>query len=90
MIEHVKKLTEEARKLSPEERIEFLRVLSAMVDEDGYDSGAAALAECQHPQDDIGGESRGHLVGKSPPAIPLAHRRPTMTLSSIEARSRQY
>ena len=89
MIEHVKKLTEEARKLSSEERIEFLRVLSAMVEEDGYDSGAAALAECQHPQDDIG-ESRGYLVGKSPPAIPLAHRRPTMTLSSIEARSRQY
>ena len=51
MIEHVKKLTEEAR-------IEFLCVLSAMVEEDGYDSGAAALAECQHPQDDIG-ESQG-------------------------------
>jgi hypothetical protein len=33
MIEHVKKLTEEAWKLSPEERIEFLCVLSAMVEE---------------------------------------------------------
>jgi hypothetical protein len=88
MIERAEKLAEDAQKLSPEERIEFLRVLLAMVEEDGYDSGAAALAECQHPQDDIGGESLGYLVGKSPPAIPLAHRRPTMTLSSIEARSR--
>jgi len=52
MIEHVKKLTEEARKLSPKERMEFLRALSAMVEEDGYDSDAAAVAECQHPQDD--------------------------------------
>ena len=48
MIEHVKKLTEEAWKLSPEERIEFLCVLTAMVEEDGYDSDAAAVAECQH------------------------------------------
>ena len=44
MIEHVKRLTEEAWKFSPEERIEFLRVLSAMVEEDGYDSDAAAVA----------------------------------------------
>jgi hypothetical protein len=88
MIERVKKLIEEARKLSPGERIGLLRVLSAMVEEDGYDSDMAAVAECQHPWDDIGGESLGYLVGKSPPAIPLAHRRPTMTLSSIEARSR--
>jgi hypothetical protein len=63
MIEHVKKLTEEAWKLSPEERIEFLRVLSAMVEEDGYDSDAAAVAECQDPRDDIGA-SLGYLVGK--------------------------
>jgi hypothetical protein len=63
MIERVKRLTEEAWKLSPEERIEFLRVLSAMVEEDGYDSDAAAVAECQHPRDDIGGESLG-LVWK--------------------------
>ena len=38
----MKKLTEKAWKLSPEERIEFLRVLSAMVGEDGYDSDAVA------------------------------------------------
>ena len=38
----MKKLTEKAWKLSPEERIEFLRVLSAMVEEDGYDSDAVA------------------------------------------------
>jgi len=60
MIERVKQLTDEARKLLPEERIEFLRVLSAMVEEDGYDSDAAAVAECQHPGDDIG-ESLGRL-----------------------------
>jgi hypothetical protein len=48
MIEHMKKLTEEAWKLSPEEQIEFLCVLTAMVEEDGYDGDAAAVAECQH------------------------------------------
>ncbi len=52
MTEHVKKLTQEA--------CEFLRVLSAIVEEDGYDSDAAAVAECQHPRDDIG-ESLGCL-----------------------------
>ena len=55
MIEHVKKLTEEAWKLLPEERIEFLRVLSAMVGEDGYDSDAVA--------DEIGAESLGAWLG---------------------------
>jgi hypothetical protein len=40
-------------------------VLPALVEEDGYDSDAAAVAECQHPRDDIGGESLwGYLVGK--------------------------
>jgi hypothetical protein len=49
---------------SPEERIEPLRVLSAMVEEDSYDSDVAAVAECYHPREDIGGESLGYLVGK--------------------------
>jgi hypothetical protein len=57
MIERVKKLTEEAR-------IELLRVLSAMVEEDSYDSDVAAVAECHHPREDIGGESLGYPVGK--------------------------
>ncbi len=64
MNERVKTLTEQARKLSPEERIELLRALSAMVEEDGYDSDAAAVAECQHHWDDIGAESLGYLFGK--------------------------
>ena len=64
MNERVKKLAEEARKLSPEERIELLHALSAMVAEDGYDSDAAAVAECQHHWDDIGAESLGYLFGK--------------------------
>jgi hypothetical protein len=63
MIEHVKKLTEEARKLSPEERIEFPFVLTAMVEEDGYDSDAAAVAECQH-LGTISAKAWGAWVGK--------------------------
>ena len=90
MNERVKRLTEEARKLSPEERLWVAARSSAMVEEDGYDSDALAVAECQHHWDDIGAESLGYLSGKGEPrAIPLAHRRPTMTLSSIEARRRQ-
>jgi len=64
MNERVKRLTEEAQKLSPEERMELLGALSAMVREDGYDSDAAAVAECQHRWDDIGAESLGYLFGK--------------------------
>ncbi len=64
MNERVKRLAEEAQKLSPEERIELLRALSAMVEEDGYDSDAAAVAECHHHWDDIGAESLGYLFGK--------------------------
>ncbi len=64
MNECVKRLAEEAQKLSPEERIELLGALSAMVREDGYDSDAAAVAECQHHWDDIGAESLGYLFGK--------------------------
>jgi hypothetical protein len=64
MNERVKRLTEEAQKLSPEERMELLGALSAMVREDGYDSDAAAVAECQHHWDDIGAESLGYLFGK--------------------------
>ena len=63
MIERAKKLTEEARKLSPEERIELLRALSAMVEEDGYDSDAAAVAECQH-LGTISAKAWGAWVGK--------------------------
>jgi len=63
MIEHVKKLTEEAWKLSPEERIEFLRVLTAMVEEDRYDSDAAAVVECQH-LGTISAKAWGAWVGK--------------------------
>ncbi len=63
MNERVKRLTEEARKLLPEERIELLRALSTMVQEDGYDSDAAAVAECQHHWEDIGAESLGYLSG---------------------------
>ena len=64
MADRVKKLIEEARKLSPEERITLLRALSALIEEDGYDSDAAAVAECQHHWDDIGAESLGYLAGK--------------------------
>ncbi len=64
MDERVKKLIEEAQKLTPAERIELLRALSAMVEDDGYDSDAAAVAECQHHWDDIGAESLGYLFGK--------------------------
>ncbi len=64
MNERVKSLAEEVRKLSPGERIELLRALTAMVEEDGYDSDAAAVAECQHHWDDIGAESLGYLFGK--------------------------
>ena len=64
MNERMKRLAEEARKLSPEERIELLHALSAMVEEDGYDSDAAAVAECQHHWDDIGAESLGYLFEK--------------------------
>ncbi len=64
MGERVKRLTEEARQLSAEERIELLRALAVMVEEDGYDSDAAAVAECQHHWDDIGAESLGYLFGK--------------------------
>ena len=64
MSEQVKRLTEEARKLSPQERVDLLRALSDMVDEDGYDSDAAALSECQHNWDDIGAESFGYLFRK--------------------------
>ncbi len=64
MSERVKRLIEEVRQLSAEERIELLRTLAAMVDEDGYDSDAAAVAECQHHWDDIGAESLGYLFGK--------------------------
>ena len=63
MIEHVKKLTEEAWKLSPEKRIEFFRVLTAMVEEDGHDSDAAAVAECQH-LGTISAKAWGVWVGK--------------------------
>ena len=45
----MKKLTEKAWKLSPEERIEFLRVLSAMVGEDGYDGDAVATIWAAKP-----------------------------------------
>jgi hypothetical protein len=64
MSERVKRLIEEARKLSPEERIELLRALSAMADEDGYGGDGAAVAECQHHWNDIGAESLGYLFGK--------------------------
>jgi len=64
MNERVKRLAEGAQKLSPEERMELLGALSAMVREDGYDSDAAAVAECQHHWDDIGAESLGYLFGK--------------------------
>jgi hypothetical protein len=64
MNERVKRPTEEAQKLSPEERMELLGALSAMVREDSYDSDAAAVAECQHHWDDIGAESLGYLFGK--------------------------
>ena len=64
MNERVKRLTEEVRKLSPEERLSLLRALTAMVEEDGYDSDALAVAECQHHWDDIGAESLGYLSGK--------------------------
>jgi hypothetical protein len=63
MIERVKKLIEEAWKLSPGERIGLLRVLSAMVEEDGYDSDAAAVAECQH-LGTISAKAWGVSVGK--------------------------
>ena len=36
----------------------------AMVEEDGYDSDALAVAERQHHWDDIGAESLGYLSGK--------------------------
>ena len=48
MIEHVKKLTEEAL---------------ATVEEDGYDSDAAAVAECQH-LGTISAKAWGAWVGK--------------------------
>ena len=63
MNERVKRLTEEARKLAPEERLALLRALMAMV-EDGYDSDALAVAECQHHWHDIGAESLGYLRGR--------------------------
>jgi hypothetical protein len=82
MIEHVKKLTEEAWRFSPEERIEFFRVLSAMVREDGYDSNAVATKSAANAWGAWLGSDRQLCrwrIGVRP-----------MTLSSIEARSRQY
>jgi hypothetical protein len=64
MNERVKRVTEEARKLAPEDRLALLRALMAMVEEDGYDSDTLAVAECQHHWDDIGAESLGYLCGK--------------------------
>jgi len=64
MNERLKRLTEEVRKLSPEERLALLRALMAMGEEDGYDSAALAVAECQHHWDDNGAESLGYLSGK--------------------------
>ena len=65
MNDRVKKLAEEARRLSPQERAELLDALTAMVREDEYDSDAAAVAECQHRWDEIGADSLGYLFGKT-------------------------
>jgi acyl-CoA reductase-like NAD-dependent aldehyde dehydrogenase len=61
MSERVKRLADEARRLTPKERAELFHELSEMVRKDEEDIEASALAECQHHWDDIGAESLGYL-----------------------------
>jgi acyl-CoA reductase-like NAD-dependent aldehyde dehydrogenase len=61
MSERVKRLADEARRLTPKERAELLDALSALVRKDEEDIEAAAIAECHHHWDDIGAESLGYL-----------------------------
>jgi hypothetical protein len=61
MSERVKRLADEARRLTPKERAELFEALSAMVRKDEEDIEASAIAECHHHWDDIGAESLGYL-----------------------------
>jgi hypothetical protein len=61
MSECVKRLADEARRLTPKERAELFDALSAMVRQDEEDIEASAIAECQHHWNDIGAESLGYL-----------------------------
>lgn len=47
MNERVKKLTEEARQLTPEEQAELLDALTAMLHEDDHEIDPALLEECE-------------------------------------------
>ncbi len=61
MSERVKRLADEARRLTPKERAELFEALSAQVRKDEEDLEASAMAECQHRWNDIGAESLGYL-----------------------------
>jgi hypothetical protein len=61
MSERVKRLADEAQRLTPKERAELFDALSAMVRKDEEDVEASAIAECYHNWDGIGAESLGYL-----------------------------
>ncbi len=63
MSERVKRLTEEVRQLSPNERTELLDALTEMVREDDCDASSAVLEEYER-WDEIGASSLGYIAGK--------------------------
>ncbi len=61
MTERVKKLAEEAQRLTPAERAELLDALTAMVQED---NDGPLYAEGEGGWDEMGAESLGYLLAK--------------------------